>query len=542
MQGFLSSPGGGHLRCSAVLLFLLFASAVSTGQTGQASLHGTVRDPDGNTLAGVSIQLQKKDAPETIRVETDAEGRFVFPSLANGTYTLKAMKEGFATAEVAAVFVGTGENRAIDLTLPPANQKEEPATSRPQFFDEPQFSVAGVTDTTSLGGHGPDTVLQTRNTIAKDTVELGKPRTMNPAAGELQANREAALRKSADERPGDFTANHDFAKWLLDHGKANEALAYFERAARAGPSDYQNAYDLALANEQAGNYMLARDQAASLVAGHDNAELHRLLGDTSEKLGDSLQAVRQYERAAELEASEANLFDWGSELLLHHAAEPAAEVFSRGHRLFPRSERMAIALGASLFAQGSYEQAVRQICEASDLHPEDPVPYLFLGKMQGAEVAPSAEAIEKLHRFETLQPENAEANYYYAVGLWKLRKKAPDKASAGEIESLLKSAVRINPKAAPAHLQLGILHSEDGNNPGAIREFQLAAEMDPQMEEAHYRLAQAYREQGDQDKAREEYGLYQKLAKASSEKLDRERHEIKQFVYTLRDPSPPPIR
>jgi hypothetical protein len=53
------------------------------------------------------------------------------------------------------------------------------------------------------------------------------------------------------------------------------------------------------------------------------------------KLGNPLEAVREYQRAAELDASEQYLFDWGTELLTHRALEPAAEVFTKGNRLFP---------------------------------------------------------------------------------------------------------------------------------------------------------------------------------------------------------------
>ena len=189
-------------------------------------------------------------------------------------------------------------------------------------------------------------------------------------------------------------------------------------------------------------------------------KLHHLLGDVQEKLGNSLEAVREYQRAAELDPSEPYLFDWGSELLLHHAPEPALEVFTQGNRLFPRSVRMLIGLGAAWFARGSYDQAVQRICEASDLNPDDSVPYLFLGKMQSAEPTPSEEVVEKLHRFVAQQPENAEANYYYAVGLWKLRQGSQDAASTAQVESLLKNAIRLDPKFAAAYLQLGILHSE----------------------------------------------------------------------------------
>src|SRR6266550_2560036 len=49
------------------------------------------------------------------------------------------------------------------------------STRTPQFYDEPQFTVAGVADTTNLGGHGSDTVMRTKEALAKDTVSLGKP-------------------------------------------------------------------------------------------------------------------------------------------------------------------------------------------------------------------------------------------------------------------------------------------------------------------------------------------------------------------------------
>jgi hypothetical protein len=58
------------------------------------------------------------------------------------------------------------------------------------------------------------------------------------------------------------------------------------------------------------------------------------------------------------------------------------------------------------------------------------------------------------------------------------------------------------------------------------------------MEEAHYRLAQAYRQIGEADKAKAELQIYDQMSKESAENSERERHEIRQFVYTLRDPAP----
>ena len=266
----------------------------------------------------------------------------------------------------------------------------------------------------------------------------------------------------------------------------------------------------------------------------NNAAFHHSLGDIEEKLGNSLEAVREYQRAAELDPAEAYVFDWGSELLLHHAPEPALEVFSKGNRLYPHSVRMLTGLGASWFARGDVDKAVARICDASDLSPDDAMPYLFLGKMQNVGT-PSAELVEKLHRFATLQPENAEANYYYAVGLWKRRPNPPDAVGTAQVEALLNQAIRLDPKLGAAYLQLGILDSERRDFAGSIANYRLAIQAAPQLEEAHYRLAQAYRQIGEADKAKAELQIYDQLAKESAEKTERERHEIRQFVYTLRD-------
>jgi tetratricopeptide (TPR) repeat protein len=526
-----------------IALLLVSLNLVSLNGVGQqpadlASLHGVVRDADGRPVAQTAILLHRKSSADSLNSQTDSQGNYSFQGLSDGMYSLRGSKTGYADTEISSVFLRPHESKTVDLTLGLVQQGQGPATSSPQFFDQPQFTVAGVTDTTNLGGHGSDTVVRTRNSLAKDTVSLGE----TTVKASFDAEREKSLRALAERQPVDFGANHQLGQLLIASGKAREAIPFLERAAAKEPGNYENAYDLALANAQAGNYAIARDEAAKLLATHDQANLHHLLGDVHEKLGDSLEAVRHYQRAAELDPSESNLFDWGAELLLHHAPEPAVEVFSKGNRLYPGSARMLLGLGAAYFARGAYDEAIQRVCSASDLNPNDPVPYLFLGEIEQAQTVPSNELVEKLRRFLTLQPENADANYYYAVGLWKRRNAAPEKHNVARVESLLKTAIQINPKHAAAALQLGIVHSEQGAYSEAISDYRKALDYDPQMEEAHYRMAQAYRQTGDSEKAKEELRLYGQLAKESAQMQDRERHEIKQFVYTLRDQSAPQVQ
>jgi tetratricopeptide (TPR) repeat protein len=281
--------------------------------------------------------------------------------------------------------------------------------------------------------------------------------------------------------------------------------------------------------------------------------LHHRLGEVEEKLNNPLEAVREYQRAAELDPSEPNLFDWGTELLTHRALEPASEVFTKGNRLFPKSARMLIALGVSSYARGSYDEATRSLVAASDLAPGNPTPYLFLGRMQSVQTTTSKDSVERLRRFAHLQPDNALANYYYAVSLWKESVSAADSEHDTErlklVESLLQKAVHLDPKLAAAYLQLGILYSQRADFSRAISAYRKAIEVSPEevkpqfgnpqlderLDEAHYRLAQAYLRTGDKTRAQEELQVHAEMSKKIKEDTARERSEIQEFVISLRN-------
>lgn len=516
-----------------VLVAILRSFSPCQQAADSATLGGRVRDSQGKPVAEAVVQLEGKDAAGTMTARTDSGGLYKFSALRAGVYSLRIVVNGAVATEVSSLVFAPGEVKTFDCMVSGPKTTNSADSSAARFYDEPHFTVSGVTDTTNLGGHGSDVAVRTRESLAKDTATLANSSPSPPPAE--SANIEKSLRENASREPGNFDASHRLGEFLIENGRAAEAIPYLKRAQESNPADYDNSRDLARAYYETRDYDQSRQITNSLMAAHDTAELHHMLGDLEEKLRDPLEAVRQYQRAAEMDPSERYLFDWGSELLQHYAAEPARDVFARGNHLFPRSERMLLGLAAAWFALGNDENAVQQISRASDLNPDDPAPYLFLGKMQRAEKIPSEAAIEKLRRFVTLQPANPEANYYYAVALWKRRKQSPDSASASQVEALLNTAARLNPQYAAPHLQLGILHADAGNDAAAISEYERAIQLDPQMEEAHYRLARAYRQLGQADKSKQQLQLYQQLSRASAQQADRERHEIRQFVYTLRD-------
>jgi tetratricopeptide (TPR) repeat protein len=522
----------------------------SQDPTNSATLQGSVRDSRGRPVAGAKVYLLKTGT-QTLTARTDSSGTYSFSALGEGVYSLRAEMAGFGEASFGPCVLGPKDAKKVDLTLDsqgaPTPKSVSPGTSgaeKPQFYDEPEFTVAGVTEAMSPGGHGSDTILRTTEALAKDTASLGvtvpnkeSNRTV-PAPSSSSTAAEESLRRAAESQPGNFEVNHRLGKLLVDDGKAREAIPYLERASQLNASDYGNAYELALAYADAGQYVRARIDVRTLLAqqsksGREPAELHRLLGDVEEKLGNPLEAVREYQRAAEMDPSEPNFFDWGTDLLMHRAVEPAIEVFTKGNRLFPRSVRMLTGLSVAWYARGAYDQAAQYLCAASDLNPDDANPYLFLGKM-GVEAAQSECVVERLHRFSTLQPENALANYYYAVSLSR-RDDPGDADHLAQEKSLLEKAVRLDPKLGAAYVRLGVLYSQRGDSSKAIAAYQRAIEANPESEEAHYRLAQTYIRNGEKSKAHAELQIYQQLSKKTSEEVQRERREIQQFVYTLRD-------
>lgn len=242
--------------------------------------------------------------------------------------------------------------------------------------------------------------------------------------------------------------------------------------------------------------------------------------------------MQEYAEATRLDPSEQNYFAWGSELLFHRAVWQAKDVFEQGVKAYPTSSRLLTALGSTLFAGALYDDAARRLCEASDLNPSDPEPYLFMGKVEIASPTPLPCVPEKLARYAQEKPEEPLANYFYAMAIWKQHAPAIDRETAQEIRRLLTKAVTLDPRCGDAYLQLGNLQFTQRNYESAIGFYKRAINANPQLSEAHYRLATTYDRTGDQAKAREEFQLHDEIEKKQAEEIDRQRREVKQFVVT----------
>src|SRR6266478_5399269 len=363
-----------------------------------------------------------------------------------------------------------------------------------------------------------------RTNLAANLARLGK---LDLAAEQFK--------KAVELDPRNFDTNHNLGEAYVRSGKVAEAAPFLEKAQQINPASYDNGYDLSLAYIQTGRLADARQLVHDLLKRKNTAELHNLLGEVEEKDGKFVAAANEYEIAAHMDPSESNLFDWGSELLLHRTLEPAVEVFQQASDRYPASQRLMIGLGMALYARGNYDDAVKFLLKAADLNPSDPGCYLFLSKAYDSSPSQADEVIQRFRRFAELQPQNSRALYYYAMSLWKGKRAQDSSLNLHQIESLLKNSLALDPKLAEAHLQLGNLYSDQNKYSGAIPEYLHALGLNPDLADAHYRLGQAYVRTGEKGRAQEQFQVYQRIREQHLADLDKQRAEIRQFVYSAKD-------
>jgi len=356
----------------------------------------------------------------------------------------------------------------------------------------------------------------------------------------LLHSRKAALageqfQKALQLEPQSYDANHNLAELYIQNGRIAEARPLLELAHRIQPDSYGNSYDLAMADSQLGELAEAKEVAESIAKKQNTGELQNLLGQIDEKGGKFVEAENEFESAAHIDPSEDNLFDWGSEMLLHRTYEPAIIIFQQATIRYPHSPRLFIGLGLALYSRGKYDDAVQALLTAADLNPSDPRCYLFLSKAFDSSPKQAEDVIGRFRRYAELRPQDARAQYYYAISLWKGKRSEDSSADVATVETLLRKSITLDDNIPEAHMQLGDLYAGQHLYDKSIPEYVRALELNPDLSDAHYRLGTDYVHAGRKDEAQKEFAVYQKLRAAHLAEADKERAEVQQFVYSEKE-------
>jgi tetratricopeptide (TPR) repeat protein len=321
---------------------------------------------------------------------------------------------------------------------------------------------------------------------------------------------ETQLQQQLAQDRDSYRANHNLGEFYAHRKNYSTAVVYLNKAYQIDPSNYENGYDLALSQLLAGDLSSARRVAMQLLSRQDRAELHNLIAAIEEASGNFREAAEEYQTAARMDPSPKNLFDFGTELLKYKGYRQALQIFTYAVNKYPESAQLRVGLGVAQYSLGSYRDAVETLCHAVDLDPKDARALEFLGKMYDVAPELSGDVTRRLKRFATLYPQNAAANYYYALALTN-RALPGNPAHKAQAMEFLKKATLDDPAFADAHYQLALAYDEAGMDVRAIEELKLSIKLRPSLKSAHYRLAQLYAKRGETALASREYAAVKSL-------------------------------
>lgn len=107
---------------SAAALLVLALAGVAFGQETTGSIEGTVQDPQGGVVPGVSVTITGVNSSYTRTVTTDSRGFYRVLQVPPGIYVINTTStSGFSSAKVEGVEVRLGKATALDITVQAGN-------------------------------------------------------------------------------------------------------------------------------------------------------------------------------------------------------------------------------------------------------------------------------------------------------------------------------------------------------------------------------------------------------------------------------------
>src|SRR5216684_1976068 len=130
------------------LLFLLPKVSFSQGETTSAII-GQVSDASGAAVPRATVTVTNKETGLRRSSSTDDSGRFNFPQLKPGAYSVKVEAEGFEPKQNDAVSAGLGQKQTVDFRLKIAQSNQTVEISS----EAPILNPENANTSTTLNAH-----------------------------------------------------------------------------------------------------------------------------------------------------------------------------------------------------------------------------------------------------------------------------------------------------------------------------------------------------------------------------------------------------
>jgi tetratricopeptide (TPR) repeat protein len=264
---------------------------------------------------------------------------------------------------------------------------------------------------------------------------------------------------------------------------------------------------------------LANTDPADSVARHD------LLGSIYAAMGDVRKASDEFQEAVRLDPSnDLRYFRLGMLYLKYRTPTLAVVVFNHGVERRPDSPLLWFGLGVSQSLDEKTELAEESMRKAIELNPRFTDAYLLLGDI--LEQEKPREALEIFRRTIAEHPDLSVAYYYYCRLALIL-----NEGSVEDTIALLRKAVKLDPKFADSHYELGRALEQAGKSDDAIVQFEDCLRLNPRLFRAEYRLSILYKKRGDPVRAAAAAKAFQQ-----AQKLQVADTEMKRLEYEIKQP------
>jgi arylsulfatase A-like enzyme/Tfp pilus assembly protein PilF len=389
---------------------------------------------------------------------------------------------------------------------------------RPELFDLAQDPG----ETNDLQGRHPDEELLAGELAAfradaESTSSAGASSDLDPETEEKLRSLGYLAGGAPDVPQGERGRDpKDMTDYFARHGEANMALS-------AGRFDEGLGLLRELVDEAPENFMIHHQIASGLLAADRNAEAekelellvaaaptfstgYRLLAEAQARQGKIDAAIRSYRAAAEVApdmarpwfALGAKLEDWGR-------FESAAEAYRAAIDREPTEPKHARRLVELRSTRGSLDEAIRELAELAERHPDAAALWTVLGNAEHRRGDPAA-ALAHLGRALEIEPQRYDTlievgEIQLGSGQAPVAEKAFRRAQAGspdrheaafglarallvqdrgqEALDALDACLAANPSFSPAHSVRGIHHERRGDLDAARASFQQALRINP---------------------------------------------------------------